>query len=624
MCDQAKVIFGLCTTYCKDNNCQLDTSKVNYPVRYTAGGPSQPEYLNKYCIITDDRCAWYMDERTKQIKKDGTKSTGKVPARNTNTNTNTNNNNNQNKNKLQQQIPANNQQTQQKTQQPATQQKTSTQPKTNQQTTQQANKQTQPVANKNTANNNKAVGSAQNGVQNGAAQAQNNANPSVIGNTNTVSNAVANAGTNTGGTAVIGNSNDESINIDDVSESSKSSSSSNNQKASDNLVVGEDGNLIDNSARVNDNVKQVGNGSNNNNNGVSPVVIGSLSFLFVVVALVGFIFIKKRKNTEESEDLDPIYRNSNFIATPIIEKKNSQISQKSNTSYANRTAISSNNDGDFDIIISPTKAVVADHNTATSPRGSGPINAYAEVNAVTGNDSIFDENSSSILQRSEINVSATENFISESNLNGLTTTCMNTTSLIAPTGLQTNIDSTNAVVPTTIGSDVNSNIIQPLVPAAINQNITVQNASFSYDINDLSTHDPSVSFINNTNGISFINGKDESYMISPIMDKSTSNIITADMVGDNSFSGDIKQILPTQHSIRGKKTLSMVISEYKENTIYNAKFNYEPSMDDEMKIRINDRVLVKEIFNDGWAYGENKTSESLGIFPINRLDSSSY
>ena len=40
-----------------------------------------------------------------------------------------------------------------------------------------------------------------------------------------------------------------------------------------------------------------------------------------------------------------------------------------------------------------------------------------------------------------------------------------------------------------------------------------------------------------------------------------------------------------------------------------------------IEVYINDRVLVKEIFNDGWAYGENKTTEACGIFPINRLDS---
>ncbi|OUM67568.1 hypothetical protein PIROE2DRAFT_67008, partial [Piromyces sp. E2] len=107
------------------------------------------------------------------------------------------------------------------------------------------------------------------------------------------------------------------------------------------------------------------------------------------------------------------------------------------------------------------------------------------------------------------------------------------------------------------------------------------------------------------------------------MDKSQSNIFTADMVNENSVS-DIKQIssTPKLNTSTEKKTLSMVISEYKEDTLYAAKFNYEPSMEDEMRIRINDRVLVKEIFNDGWAYGENKTSESFGIFPINRLDSS--
>jgi len=157
--------------------------------------------------------------------------------------------------------------------------------------------------------------------------------------------------------------------------------------------------------------------------------------------------------------------------------------------------------------------------------------------------------------------------------------------------------------------------VTPLPPAAVlSPKVAVQNAHLVYEANDISVHEPNLSFMNSTNNISFINNnvKEDSYMISNYYE----------MNHENSINQDSKLMYsPTFNTSTIKRSLSMVLSEYKEDSFYNAKFNYEPSMEDEMKININDRVLVKEIFNDGWAYGENKTTEACGIFPINRLDS---
>jgi len=601
MCDQLHVSVSCpaCDT------CDYTKTWGDFPV-HTVDNKNGMEY---YCIIFDKRCVWYYDKDAGRSIRNFEKGiTGALPKENTNNNTNTQskNNNQSNNNKAPAKAPA----------------KAPETPKPN------TNTNTKP--NTNTVNNNKA-NTTGNTVPKGNTNTAATTNNAV--NTNTQVNAPANANTapNANAGTIIATDatkNNENINASDPNATNATNGAdklkyvgengTSNNEATNSNVASNDVNTTNNSNIID------GNGQNRigDDGGVSPYVIGSLSFFTILLIVVGFLYVKKRKNQKE-EDVDPIYRNSSvFFATPIVAKRNSQESQRSigsKLSANNKTAISSADDGDFDIVISPTNAGTAalttNNETVQSQSQSqlqqapGPIQTYA-------NTSIFEDNSVS-----GINVSSSENFINQSNIN------YNTTSVVTPSMYpQTTVaDTSNVVVPNTMPGDVSEDIISPLVPTTVNQNVTVQNASFLYEFNDYSTHDPSVSFINSTNGISFIKSKDESCMLSPIMDKSVSNVFTADMVTENSINVDLKQLTstPKLNNSRGKKTLSMVISEYKEDTIYAAKFNYDPSMEDEMRIRINDRVLVKEIFNDGWAYGENKTSDSFGIFPINRLDSSS-
>jgi len=555
LCDQ-NLVNAQCDAC---DTCEVSKTWGDFPVHTV----KQFGWLEYYCVVYDSRCDWYYDKNLKKsIRQNGKGLTGALPSKSTN---------------VKKPIQQTNQ----------TQNTNKATNKNNATTTNTTNKTANTSNSKNNANTNNASNTNTNKNTNTNSNVNSN-NSSIAANTETAKTGtpagiVSTPNTLNDGT-VADNTNVDNKNVDE------NSNSNNNNNISDttNQVNPNDAktnNIIDGNVQ-----KEIGN-----DNGVSPYVIGSLSFFSILLFVVGFLYVKKRKNDRESE-IDPIYRNSSvFFATPIVEKRGSQTSQRSQKSniskYSahNRTVISSNDDGDFDIVISPTNAGIAAVSTnddlAVSQSAQGPIQAYAETSAFESNNS------------SGINVSSTENFISKSNVNGITG---NSTSMISPSlySQTSAMEASNIIVPTTMPGGANSkDVISPLVPASSNQNIIVQNASFSYDINDMSTHDPSISFINSTNGISFIKSKDESCILSPIMDKSESNIFIADMATENSINVDLKQLTstPKLHNSNGKKTLSMVISEYKEDVIYNAKYNYDPSMEDEMKIRINDRVLVKEI-----------------------------
>ncbi|KAJ3329720.1 hypothetical protein HDU76_007312 [Blyttiomyces sp. JEL0837] len=48
---------------------------------------------------------------------------------------------------------------------------------------------------------------------------------------------------------------------------------------------------------------------------------------------------------------------------------------------------------------------------------------------------------------------------------------------------------------------------------------------------------------------------------------------------------------------------------------YEAYYSHGPRMNDEIPVNVGDVVLVKEIYEDGWAYGRNCRTEAIGMFP---------
>ncbi|KAJ3028075.1 UNVERIFIED_CONTAM: Sorbin and SH3 domain-containing protein 2 [Siphonaria sp. JEL0065] len=52
---------------------------------------------------------------------------------------------------------------------------------------------------------------------------------------------------------------------------------------------------------------------------------------------------------------------------------------------------------------------------------------------------------------------------------------------------------------------------------------------------------------------------------------------------------------------------------------YAVKFNYNPNMADELLLRVGDRALVFEEYDDGWAFGANALTRLEGLFPLDIL-----
>jgi len=58
---------------------------------------------------------------------------------------------------------------------------------------------------------------------------------------------------------------------------------------------------------------------------------------------------------------------------------------------------------------------------------------------------------------------------------------------------------------------------------------------------------------------------------------------------------------------------------YEVDHDYTAIYSYEPNMDDELIINVNDRIHLLEMYKDGWGYGKNVTTGQIGVLPLNRL-----
>jgi len=59
------------------------------------------------------------------------------------------------------------------------------------------------------------------------------------------------------------------------------------------------------------------------------------------------------------------------------------------------------------------------------------------------------------------------------------------------------------------------------------------------------------------------------------------------------------------------------IDELKINNVYVSQFTFQPELDDEIEINIDDQIYIEEIFADNWALGVNTTNNARGCFPLN-------
>jgi len=54
-------------------------------------------------------------------------------------------------------------------------------------------------------------------------------------------------------------------------------------------------------------------------------------------------------------------------------------------------------------------------------------------------------------------------------------------------------------------------------------------------------------------------------------------------------------------------------------TIHKTQFPFVPNMDDELKLNAGDAVEIIEVYDDGWSYGKNMTTNESGVFPISYI-----
>jgi len=52
--------------------------------------------------------------------------------------------------------------------------------------------------------------------------------------------------------------------------------------------------------------------------------------------------------------------------------------------------------------------------------------------------------------------------------------------------------------------------------------------------------------------------------------------------------------------------------------------DHDPTQDDEIEIRIGDRILIEQRFEDGWCVGHNLTSNQRGAFPLLCIETENY
>jgi len=85
---------------------------------------------------------------------------------------------------------------------------------------------------------------------------------------------------------------------------------------------------------------------------------------------------------------------------------------------------------------------------------------------------------------------------------------------------------------------------------------------------------------------------------------------TAAGLSENSISYD-----PRRESMNQSANIS--INETGQNSqVYTCSYPYEPKLDDEFELRINDEIQIIEEFEDGWMKAYNRTTMKEGMAPI--------
>jgi len=80
---------------------------------------------------------------------------------------------------------------------------------------------------------------------------------------------------------------------------------------------------------------------------------------------------------------------------------------------------------------------------------------------------------------------------------------------------------------------------------------------------------------------------------------------------DNSYNNDYPSVP------NNGEYLPTSIDELKVNNVYVSQFTFQPELDDEIEINIDDQIYIEEIFADNWALGVNTTNNARGCFPLN-------
>ncbi|KAG4106574.1 hypothetical protein H8356DRAFT_1626553 [Neocallimastix lanati (nom. inval.)] len=77
-----------------------------------------------------------------------------------------------------------------------------------------------------------------------------------------------------------------------------------------------------------------------------------------------------------------------------------------------------------------------------------------------------------------------------------------------------------------------------------------------------------------------------------------------------------QQIIPVWAAAKKDETEE---EKEEEEKLFEVVYNYEPELPDELKLTVGDKIKIKEIYEDGWAYGYNKTTQLFGTFPSTSL-----
>jgi hypothetical protein len=72
-------------------------------------------------------------------------------------------------------------------------------------------------------------------------------------------------------------------------------------------------------------------------------------------------------------------------------------------------------------------------------------------------------------------------------------------------------------------------------------------------------------------------------------------------------------------SRRRQDSLCASLSSSQDSIFWEVNQAHTPKLEDEIELKVGDMVVVKEVFDDGWASGLNLTTEKAGSFPLNCL-----